>query len=31
MKMPGKEEILSDGEAIFLAGVILGIVWFVLT
>ena len=31
MKIPAKERMLSDGEAIVLAGVILGIVLFVLT
>jgi hypothetical protein len=30
MKMPAKEPILSNGEAVILVSVILGIVWFVL-
>jgi hypothetical protein len=31
MKIPAKERTVSNGEAIILAGVILGIVWFTLT
>jgi len=31
MKKRAKEQMLSNGEAVILAGVILGIVWFVLT
>jgi hypothetical protein len=30
MKIPAKESMVSDGEAIILASVILGIVWFAL-
>jgi len=31
MKAPAKERMLSDEEAIIVAGVILGIIWFALT
>ena len=31
MKVAAKEQMLSDGEAIILVGVILGVAWFVLT
>jgi hypothetical protein len=31
MKMPAKERMISNGEFIILASVILGVVWFALT
>jgi hypothetical protein len=31
MKIPAKERMLSDGEAMILASVILGVAWFALT